>query len=165
MDPISLCASILGIVAAGEAGIQRVRKAKQLWKSHLAIDDLVLEIQNLQSTLRDVAAFVEVAKSDLLSQSLSQPIDRASSIIDSIDALFSSSPFSLTRVSNKNHKRLVLLRHSSEIETLFEDLKLVRLDLSLKLGIVAVYGCYVPKSYLVLAHKQTDLLPRRCRNQ
>ena len=146
MDPISLCASILAIITTAEIGIQRLRKAKQLWKVHLAINDLVLEIQNLQSTLRDVAAFVEAAKSVSYSQSLSQPVDRASSIINSIDALFSSPPFSLTRLSNKNHSRLVWLRHKNEIKTLFEDLKLVRLDLVLKLGIVTVYGCYMLNS-------------------
>lgn len=62
MDPISLCPSILAITTTAEAGVQRLRKAKQLWKAPLAIGDLILEIQNLQSTLRDVAAFVEAAK-------------------------------------------------------------------------------------------------------
>ena len=165
MDPISLCASILEIITTAEAGIQRLRKAKQLWKASIAINDLVLEVQNLQSTLRDVAEFVEAAESVLYSKSLSEPVDRASLIIDSIDALFTSPPCSLTRLSNENHSRLVWLRHKNDIRGLFEDLKLVRLDLLLKLGIVAVYICYILDFYFVLTYKQSGLLPRRCRNQ
>ena len=150
MDPISLCASILAIITTAETGIQRVQKAKQLWKAPLAIDGLVLEIQDLQSTLRDVAQFVKTANSVLYSERLSQPVDRASSMIDSIDTLFSSPVFSLTHLSNKNHSRLVWLRHNNEIKNLFEKLKLVRLDILLKLGVVAVYGSFVLNLCLVL---------------
>ena len=139
MDPFSLCASILAIVTTAQSGVQGLRKIKQCWKAPQEIDDLVLEIESLQSTLRDVAAFVDTANSTLYSESLSQPVTRASSMIDSIVALCSSTPFRATNLSDANRARLVWLRHKNEIKSLLENLKIVRIDLSVKLGLVAAY--------------------------
>lgn len=140
MDPVSLCASILTIIAAAEFSLRKLRKIKQSWKAPQEIDDLGTEIESLQSTLREVASFIEGARSTLYVESLWQPVNRASSTIDSIVNLLASPPFRITHLSNSNHARLTWLRHKTEIRSLFDNLKVVQTDLSLRLGLVAVYG-------------------------
>ena len=140
MDPVSLCASILAIITAAQSGVQGLRKIKQCWKAPQEIEDLVIEIESLQSILSDVVAFVERTKSILYSESLSQPTLHASSILDSIVTLITSPAFRVAHLSNANHARLIWLRHRGAIKGLLEDLKVVRLDLSLKLGLVVAYA-------------------------
>ena len=138
-DPLSVCASILAITAAAQGSIDGLRKIKGYWKAPAAVDEIVVGIEHLQSTLHDVALFLERTNSSLYSESLRQPVHHASSIIHSINSLLSSAPFHLTRLSKENHRRTVWLRHGREIKEFLENLKLVRLDLMLKLGVLTVY--------------------------
>ena len=92
MEPLSLCASILAIITTAQTSVQGLRKLKQCWKAPREIDDFVLEIESLQSTLRDVASFVEIAGTTLYSESLSKPVLQASNIINNIEKLLSSTP-------------------------------------------------------------------------
>lgn len=136
MDPLSLCASILAIVTAAQSSVKGLRELKRCWKGPQEIDKLIDEIESLQATLHNVAAFIEGAKSTLYSESLSRPVDRAGTIIQSILRLFSSPSFHRKHLSNSNSARLTWLTHKNEIKALFDDLKVVRVDLSLKLGLV-----------------------------
>lgn len=136
MDPVSFCASILAIISAAHSGLNALHGIKQCWEAPREIEDLVIELESLQSTLRGVATFVEVAISVQYSETLSQPVLRASATVDAIVALLLSPPFRITRVSNASRARLVWLRHKNEIKCLFESLKIIRMDLSLKMGLV-----------------------------
>lgn len=138
-DPLSVCASILAITAAAQSSVEGLRKIKGYWKAPAAIDEIVVGIEHLQSTLHDVAVFLERTNSSLYSESLCQPVHHASSIIHSINSLLSSGPFHLTGLSKENHRRTVWLRHGHAIKDFLETLKLVRLDLMLKLGVLTVY--------------------------
>ncbi|KAL8741424.1 MAG: hypothetical protein Q9190_005970 [Brigantiaea leucoxantha] len=140
MDPVSLCAAILTMVDTAKGGVRGLRRIKRLWSAPQEIEDLVFEIESLQSTLRDISDFIDVAQSMLYSQTLSQPVSRASSILDSIATLFSSSPFHLTHLTDATRARLVWLQHKNEIKNLFEILRSVRVDLSLKLGLVVAFS-------------------------
>ena len=147
MDPVSLCAAILTMVDTAKGGVRGLRRIKRLWSAPQEIEDLVFEIESLQSTLRDISDFIDVAQSMLYSQTLSQPVSRASSILDSIATLFSSSPFHLTYLTDATRARLVWLQHKNEIKNLFEILRSVRVDLSLKLGLVVAYVCSICSSH------------------
>ncbi|KAL9609151.1 MAG: hypothetical protein Q9167_006063 [Letrouitia subvulpina] len=136
MDPLSVCASVWAILTAAQSGLRTLRKVRQCWKAPQEIDDLIREIESLQSSLRDVASFAEANKSTLFSESLSRPIARASSIIDSINTLISSSPLISEHLSDANRMRILWLHQKKDIKTLLEDLKAVRIDLSLQLGLI-----------------------------
>lgn len=135
-DPLSVCASVLAIIAAAEGTIQGLRKVKGYWNAPAVIDDIVTGVNDLRSTLRDVEAVVKRSQSPIYSESLAEPVRRASSTIDSINALLFSKPFHLTRLGNKNHSRAIWIRYRNEINGFLESLKLVRFDLMLKLGII-----------------------------
>ena len=65
MDPFSLCASTLTTITAAESGLNGLRKVKQYWKAPEDTEKLNQEMESLQSTLRDVAEFVESSSSAL----------------------------------------------------------------------------------------------------
>lgn len=139
MDPVSLCASILAIITTAQSGVQGLRRVKQCWKAPQEIDNFVAEIESLQSTLHDVATFVKAARSLRYSETLSQPVNRASLILDSIVALFLSPPFHTTHLNDANRARLIWLRHKNDIKGLFENLKIARTDLGLRLELITAY--------------------------
>jgi len=138
MDPVSLCASILAIISAAQSGLNVLRGIKQCWEAPREIEDLIIELESLQVTLRDVATYLEAATLVRYSESLSQPVLRASAIVDAMVVLLLSPPFRMTHVSSASRARLVWLRHKNQIKS-FENLKIVRTDLSLKLGLVTAY--------------------------
>lgn len=148
MDPLSLCASILAIVTTAQTSAHGLRKLRQCWKAPRELDDLVLELESVQSTLRDVSSFVEKAGSTLYSESLSQPVLHASNTINNIQTLLSSSPAHFAHLSHASHARLTWLSHRNDIKALLDDLKVVRMDLSLKLGLVAAYVRVHPLRHL-----------------
>ena len=135
MDPVSLCASILAIVAGAQTGIRGLRKIKQYWSAPRQIDQLTIEIESLQSLLRNVFAFIEASNSRFYSEDLSQPVERADSVIQSFADLLSSPLFRIVNLSNTSGARLTWLRHKNDILDLFERLKLVKADLSVRFAL------------------------------
>lgn len=139
MDPLSVCASVWAILTAAQSGVRTLRKFRQCWKAPQEIDELIQEIESLQSSLHDVAVFAEANKSKLCSEGLLRPVIRASSLIDSINTLLSSSPAISDHLSDANRMRMLWLHRKNEIKILLGDLKVVRIDLSLQLGLVVAY--------------------------
>ncbi|KAL8707796.1 MAG: hypothetical protein Q9220_007248 [cf. Caloplaca sp. 1 TL-2023] len=138
MDPLSLCACILTVLTSAQAGVKILQEVKHCWKAPQEIDTLLLEIESLQSILHDIASFVESSQSTAHSESLSHPVLRASSILDSIVALLSLPTSGNVRRIDANRARLTWLRRKNEIKRLLRVLIVARADLSLKLGFIVV---------------------------
>ena len=141
MDPVSLCASIITIIKTAETGLKGLRKLKQCWKAPEEIDELNQEIRCLQATLRDVATFIEAADSTLYCANLVQPVARASEIILSLVERTSTARIHavIPRLSDVNSARIAWSWYRTDVKRLSENLRVVRMDLSLQLSLVAAY--------------------------
>ena len=137
MDPVSLCASILAVISAAQSVAKGVRKLKGYWQAPQLIRDIIAEIESLQSTLQDVSAFVASAHSLPDIQGLCEPVSRTAFAIQKISALISSPPPYTIRLGDANHARVTWLCHKNEIKGLLEDLRIVRMDLMIRLGLLA----------------------------
>ena len=135
MDPVSLCASILAIVAGAQSALQGLRKIKQYWGAPKQIDKLATEIESLQCLLHRVSAFVESSDSCPYSEDLSQPVERAGSIVESFTNLVLSPQSRDAHACNIKGARLTWLRHKNDILELFDQLKIVKSDLSVRLAL------------------------------
>ena len=137
MDPLSLTASILAVITAAQAGVQGLRKLNTFRKAPQELEDLALELDGIKSLLQDVERFLEL--NPLLSQSggLSQSVQCAASKITKINKLLQSEPFALLKLSDAAQGRLVFIRYKGRIQSLRDDLRVVRQDLAVRLGLVA----------------------------
>ena len=141
MDPVSLTASILTIITTAEVAVKGLRKLRDVWKAPEDIEDLAKELEILQPTLRDVAAFLESPASSLHCASILSSVERASLIINKIK--LTSRPISQSSqssLSDAARARLFWSRHGNDMTRLKENLKIVRIDLSLQLSLVAAYA-------------------------
>ena len=137
MDPLSLTASILAVITAAQAGVQGLRKLNTFRKAPQELEDLALELESIESLLQDVKHFLELNPLLLQSGGLSQSVRCAASKITKINKLLESKPFALLKLSNAAQGRLIFLRYKDRIQSLRDDLRVVRQDLAVRLGLVA----------------------------
>ena len=137
MDPFSLTASILTVVAAAQAGVEGLRKLNNFRKAPQELEDLALELESIKSLLQDVEHFLELNPLLLQSGGLSQSVRCAASKITKINKLLESGPFALLKLSNAAQGRLVFVRYKVRLQSLRDDLRVVRQDLAVRLGLVA----------------------------
>ena len=137
MDPLSLTASILTVIAAAQAGVQGLRKLHAFRKAPQELEDLASELESIKSLLQDVEHFLELNPLLLRSGGLSQSVRCAASKITTINNLLESGPFALLKLSNASQLRLVFVRYKDRLKSLRDDLRVVRQDLAVRLGLVA----------------------------
>ena len=137
MDPLSLTASILTVIAAAQAGVEGLRKLNSFRKASQELEDLALELESIKSLLQDVEHFLELNPLLLQSGGLSQSVRCAASKIIKINKLLKSEPFALLKLSNAAQGRLVFVLYKDRLQSLRDDLRVVRQDLAVRLGLVA----------------------------
>ena len=137
MDPLSLTASILTVIAAAQAGVEGLRKLNNFHKAPQELEDLALELESIKSLLQEVEHFLELNPLLLQSEGLSQSVRYAASKITKINKLLESGPFALLKLSNATQGRLVFVRYKDRLQSLRDDLRVVRQDLAVRLGLVA----------------------------
>ena len=137
MDPLSLTASILTVIAAAQAGVEGLRKLNNFHKAPKELKDLALELESIKSLLQEVEHFLELNPLLLQSEGLSQSVRYAASKITKINKLLESGPFALLKLSNATQGRLVFVRYKDRLQSLRDDLRVVRQDLAVRLGLVA----------------------------
>ena len=137
MDPVSLCASVLTVISATHSVIKGLRKLKGYWQAPQLLQEVTAEVESLQSTLHNVSFFVASAHSSPDTQSLHGPVSRAAFTIKRISALISSpAPYTM-RLRATNSARVTWLCRKNEIKALLDDLKVIRMDLIVGLGLLA----------------------------
>ena len=137
MDPVSLCASILAVLTAAQSVVKGLRKLKGYWQAPQLLQDVTAEVESLQSTLHDVSSFVTSAHSVPNIQSLCEPVSRAAFTIKRINGLISSPTVSNLRLRDANFARVTWLCRKNEIKASLDDLKVIRMDLMISLGLLA----------------------------
>ena len=137
MDPVSLCASILAIITTAQSVAKGLRKLKGYWKAPQLLQDITAEVESLGSTLHDVSSFIASAHSLPDVQSLCEPVSRAAFTIKRINALISSPTFYTIRLRDANYARVTWLCRKNEIKGLLDNLKVVRMDLMVRFGLLA----------------------------
>ena len=146
MDPLSICASILAIVAAANSTLKTLRKFREVWKAPKVTEDLIAEIEQVQAVLGRLSSFVESSRGLLYTEDLLRHTKRSESVITRINLLLvSSSVFSFSKTSDTNQARLAWLRHKSDVRALLDNLRLIRFDLVLCLGLITAYAPSCPK--------------------
>ena len=137
MDPVSLTASVLTVIAAAQAGVEGLRKLNNFRKAPQELEDLALELESIKSLLQDVEHFLELNPLLVQSGGLAQSVRYAASKITKINKLLESGPFALLKLSNAAQGRLVFVRYKDRLQSLRDDLRVVRQDLAVRLGLVA----------------------------
>ena len=137
MDPLSLIASILAVITAAQAGVQGLRKLNTFRKAPQELEDLALELESIKSLLQDVEHFLDFNPLLLHSGGLSQSVRCAASKITKINELLESEQFALLKLSNAAQRRLVFIRYKDRLQSLRDDLRVVRQDFAVRLGLVA----------------------------
>lgn len=137
MDPVSLTASILTVIAAAQAGVDGLRKLNNFRKAPQELEDLALELESIKSLLQDVERFLKLNPLLVQSGGLAQSVRCAASKITKINKLLESRPFALLKLSNAAQGRLVFVRYKDRLQSLRDDLRVVRQDLAVRLGLVA----------------------------
>ncbi len=137
MDPLSLTASILAVIAAAQAGVQGLRKLNTFRKAPQELEDLALELESIKSLLQDIEHCLELNPLLLQSGGLSQSVRCAASKITRMNQLLESKPFALLKLSNAAQVRLVFIRYKDRLQSSRDDLRVVRQDLAVRLGLVA----------------------------
>lgn len=137
MDPLSLTASILAVITAAQAGVHGLRKLNTFRKAPQELEDLALELESIKSLLQDVEHFLELNLLLLQSGGLCQSVRGAASKITKINKLLESEPFARLKISNAAQGRLIFFRYKDRLHSLRDDLRVVRQDLAVRLGLVA----------------------------
>ena len=137
MDPLSLTASILTVITAAQAGVQGLRKLNTFRKAPQELEDLALELESIKSLLQDVEHFLELNPSLIQNGGLSQSVRCAASKVIKINKLLEPEPFARLKLSNAAQGRLVFVRYKDRLRSLRDDLRVVRQDLAVRLGLVA----------------------------
>ncbi len=57
MDPLSLTASIIGVITAAKAGVKALLKLNECRKAPQEVEDLASELESVQRLLEDVGSF------------------------------------------------------------------------------------------------------------
>lgn len=136
MDPLSFTASLLTVIQAARLGIKGVRKLDACRKAPKELDRFRTELEGLEALLEGVRTFINQNPSMIYCDILSTPVNLASDRIQSINRILSSPALRFSRLSEENNARLTWIRYKHRLTVLAEDIKSIKVDLGLRLGLV-----------------------------
>jgi Asp-tRNA(Asn)/Glu-tRNA(Gln) amidotransferase C subunit len=110
MDPLSLTASIIGVITAAKAGVKALLKLNEYRKAPQEVEDLASELESVQGLLDDVGSFFGLNVQFSYCGSLLQCVGRADKETSVINTLLASTPFKLPRLSDAGQARVVFFR-------------------------------------------------------
>ena len=125
------------MITAAQAGVQGLQKLNTFRKAPQELEDLALELESIKSLLQDVEHFLELNPLLIQHGGLPQSVRCAASKIIVINKLLESEPFALLKLRNAAQARLVFFRYKDRLHSLRDDLRVVRQDLAVRLGLVA----------------------------
>ena len=140
MDPLSLTASLLAVIGAAKAGASGLRKLSSYRKALSELADLLSELERVQQILSDIKSFLDLYPDAVFSEGLYECVLGSASKIEVINNLVASNPFKLSRLSDGNNARIVWMRHKQTLLSLRDDLRVSRMDLGVRIGLVKAYA-------------------------
>ena len=146
MDPLSVTASIVTVIAAARNGVKGLRKLDRLWRGPQELQDLLLEVESIERLLADISNFATRDESFLCCDALLQCVERAGEKLDQVNRLIASVPTKILKLGEAGRARLIMLRYRDRIECLRNDLRVVRMDLGVRLSLLQAYA----SQYMVL---------------
>ena len=140
MDPLSIAASLFAVIGAARAGTSGLRKLSSYRKAPSELADLLSELERFQQILSDVQSFLEVYPDAVFNEGLYKCVLGSASKIEVINNLVTSDPFKLSKLSDGTNVRVVWMRHKQILLSLRDDLRVSRMDLGVRLGLVKAYA-------------------------
>lgn len=136
MDPLSFTASLLAVIQAARIGIKGVRKLDACRKAPKELDRFRTELESLEALLEGVRTFINQNPSIIYCDILSTPVNLASERVQSVNQILSSPALRFSRLSEENRARLTWIRYKHRLNVLAEDIKSIKAELGLRLGLV-----------------------------
>ena len=133
MDPLSLTASLLAIIAAARLSIKQINEYR---KAPKIIEDLSNELDCIAGLLLQVQKLIDCNGQSTHSDTLSAPLERANAKIDGLSQLISTYPSPRHIVISKNLSLWILKKN--ELLSLRGDLRAIRDDLNLGLLVISM---------------------------
>lgn len=148
MDPLSLTASLLTVIAAAQVGLNGLRKLNEYYKASREIEELTAELETVQGHLKYIRAIVEADEHALRIGSLEEPVQRAADKIAALNHLLASPTWRFTKLSLASQDRLVWIRSKHKLLTLRDEIRVIKLDLAVRLGLVTAQAMHQPHIFL-----------------
>ncbi len=136
MDPLSAAASLLAFIHAAHIGIKGIQKFNACRKAPKELDRFWTELESLEALLESVRTFIDRNSSMTYCDILSTPVTLASERIHSVNQILHSPVFHLSSLSEENKARLIWIRYKHRLTVLAEDIKSIKAELGLRLGLV-----------------------------
>ena len=136
MDPLSITAGLLAVIGAAKTGANGVRKLSSYRKAPREVADLLSELESFTEILTDIKSFTDLYPDAMFSEGLYECVRGSASKIAAINDLVASTPFKLSSLSDDNHARIVWVRYKQTLLGLREDLQVLRMDLTVRIGLV-----------------------------
>lgn len=136
MDPLSFTASLLAVIQAARIGIKGVRKLDACRKAPKELDRFRTELESLEALLEGVRTFINQNPSMIYCDILSTLVNLASERVQSVNQILSSPALRFSRLSEENRARLTWIRYKHRLNVLAEDIKSIKAELGLRLGLV-----------------------------
>lgn len=136
MDPLSFTASLLAVIQAARIGIKGVRKLDACRKAPKELDRFRTELESLEALLEGVRTIINQNPSMIYCDILSTLVNLASERVQSVNQILSSPALRFSRLSEENRARLTWIRYKHRLNVLAEDIKSIKAELGLRLGLV-----------------------------
>ena len=136
MDPLSFAASVLAVITAAQPAIQGLRKLDAFRKAPRELEDLTLELESMESLLKDIEHLVDLYPTLSYSGNLSSSVLSAASMINEINKLLVSVRLKRLNLSDAAQARLSFVRYKDRLRALRDDLRAVKMDMVVRLGLV-----------------------------
>ena len=139
MDPLSITASLFAVIGAAKAAGSGLRKLSSYRKAPSELADLLSELERFQQILSDIQSFLKLYPDAVFNQGLYECVLSSASKVEAINNLVTSNPFKLSRLSDGKN-RVVWVRYKQTLISLRDDLRVSRMDLGVRLGLVRAYA-------------------------
>ncbi len=136
MDPLSFIISLLTVIYAAHISVQGLQKAYAYRNAPQELDRLRAELESLEELLHNIKTFTVLNASLPYCKILGKPLESASVKIASVETILSSQAFRLTKLSDANKARATWFRYKHRLEVLGEEIKSVKVDIGIRLGLV-----------------------------
>ena len=136
MDPLSLTASLLTIVATAQLAFKSLRTVNVCRRALQDLDSLSSELRSIKECLTLITAFLNNNEGTLYIEILTDPLERAFVRLNDLNAIIPDSGLVTSGRGTATLTKVKWARRRSDFLTLREELKMIRIDLVLGLSLV-----------------------------
>ena len=132
-DPFSITVGLLTILHAARTSVRGLRACHDAPQE---LERLRYEVENLESLLESTRTSVEQNPFTTYQHILQSPLARASTKINSVNKILSSTPFNRLKLNNKIKSGATFLRYKHRIATLEQEIRSSNVDLGVRLSLI-----------------------------